>query len=213
MSNAADLMTLLARQRVLPILRTASVEDAVATARVCGQEGMEAVELTTTVPDVLVAARTLADEGLTVGIGTLRSAAELASVAEAGARFAVSYFIPDQFISESIALGLLPVPGVLTPNEVQRAVSAGARVVKVFPAWQSDPRLIGDLEPLVRDVHYIATGGLTQQTSAEWLAAGALAVGTGRALGTVATVGEDALRRNIRQTLSDAGAGMEGQSG
>jgi len=194
----------IAAQRVVPVLRTETVQDAIDTARACAAAGITVIELTTSTPDVHRAVRVLADEGLTVGVGTLRNKGELAAVAKAGALFSVSYFTPSGFVERSLDQGLMPIPGVLTPGEIQAAVSAGARTVKIFPAWQSHPRIISDLAPLVGPVDYIVTAGLTDESTLRWLEAGALAVGAGRALGTVATIGADAVRANVRVSLLHA---------
>jgi 2-dehydro-3-deoxyphosphogluconate aldolase/(4S)-4-hydroxy-2-oxoglutarate aldolase len=197
----------IAAQRVIPVLRTETVDDAVETALVCAENGMIAVELTTSTPDVAEAARRLGGSGVTVGVGTIRDAGEIAPLVDAGARFVVSYFRPEGFVAAALAAGALPIPGALTPTEIQTAASEGARIIKIFPGWQSDPRVIGDLAPLVRGVRYIVTAGLTPESTTRWFAAGALAVGTGRALGTVATIGADAVAVNVRRVLAEAGAG------
>ncbi|CAN5319300.1 bifunctional 4-hydroxy-2-oxoglutarate aldolase/2-dehydro-3-deoxy-phosphogluconate aldolase [soil metagenome] len=206
---SADIDTLtkaIAAQRVVPVIRTETVEDAIETARACAAGGMSVVELTTSTPDVHRAVRVLANEGLTVGVGTLRHRNELAAVARAGALFSVSYFTPTGFVERSLDQGLMPIPGALTPGEIQTAVSVGARVVKIFPAWQSDPRIIADLAPLVGPVDYIVTAGLTDESTLRWLEAGALAVGTGRALGTAASIGAEAVRDNVHTALLHARA-------
>jgi len=91
---------------------------------------------------------------------------------------------------------------VLTPNEMQHAVSEGASILKVFPAWQSNPRVIADMAPLLGAVDYVATAGLTRPHMRDWLSAGALAVGIGRSLGTVETVSENLVRENVRALLA-----------
>jgi 2-dehydro-3-deoxyphosphogluconate aldolase / (4S)-4-hydroxy-2-oxoglutarate aldolase len=197
----SPLLDALARQRVLPVLRNRSAADAVATARACAAEGMEVVELTTSTPDVLDAVRTLAGDGLIVGVGTLRSAAELDGVAAAGAQFAVSYFLPEGFVERAGELGLVAIPGAVTPNEMQAAVTAGTRVLKIFPAYLADPRVIDDMRPLLGPVSYLVTGGLNAETIPTWLAAGAVAAGVGRDVGTVAEDGVDGVRSRTRALL------------
>jgi 2-dehydro-3-deoxyphosphogluconate aldolase/(4S)-4-hydroxy-2-oxoglutarate aldolase len=200
-----EFRTIASTQRVIPILRTATVADAIATARVCFRAGMTAIELTTSTQNVREAVSVLASEGVTVGVGTIRSAEEIAVFAAEGASFVVSYFTPEGFVRASIDAGVIPVPGVLTPGEMQRATSEGAGILKIFPSWQSSPKIIGDMAPLLGAVDYIATAGLTPETTRGWLEAGALAVGTGRALGTVAINGEKHVEAYAREILAFAG--------
>lgn len=204
-----ELVDAIGVQRVIPVLRTETVTDAVDTALVCAENGMPAVELTTSTPGVAEAARRLSGLGVTVGVGTVRDAREIPALVDAGARFVVSYFRPEGFVAAAISAGALPIPGALTPTEIQTAASEGAGVIKIFPGWQSDPRVIADLVPLVQGVRYIVTAGLTPESTTRWFAAGALAVGTGRALGTVATIGADAVAANVRRVLAEAGAGSQ----
>jgi 2-dehydro-3-deoxyphosphogluconate aldolase/(4S)-4-hydroxy-2-oxoglutarate aldolase len=202
---SAPLLAALTRQRILPVLRSATAEDAIATSRALALEGITVVELTTSTPDVHAAARTLVDDGLIVGIGTLRSAAELDAVAASGASFGVSYFVPDGFVERAAELGLVAIPGGVTPGELQSAAGAGAGVLKIFPAWQSHPRFIADLEPLLGPRSYVVTGISGEDDIRSWLAAGAVAVGVGRQAGTFAEHGEAGVRERARHLLAVAG--------
>lgn len=198
----ARVLAALAAQRVLPVLRSETAQDAVDTSRVFAAEGLRVVELTTSTPGVHDAVRTLVAEGMIVGVGTLRAADELDAVAACGAGFAVSYFVPDGFVERAAALGLVAIPGGVTPGELQRAAGAGAAVLKIFPAWQTDPRLIDDLAPLLGPRSYVVTGVRGDDDIRDWLAAGAVAVGVGRRAGSVAEHGEAGVRARIRSLLA-----------
>jgi 2-dehydro-3-deoxyphosphogluconate aldolase/(4S)-4-hydroxy-2-oxoglutarate aldolase len=188
-------------QRLVPVLRTKTVEDAIETARVCVSEGLKVIEFTTSTPGYMEAVEVLAKEGAFIGVGTLRDTENLAKIRQAGAMFSVSYFAPNNFVKESIQNDLMPIPGVLTPTEMQLAVNDGAKVLKIFPAWQSSPRVIGDVAPLIGPIKFMPTGGLNPESIKEWIKAGAIAVGAGSQLGTLQTVGEEKLRMNIRAAL------------
>ena len=181
-------------QRVLPVLRSDSWEDAVATAIALAEEGARVVELTTSTPNVELAVEALAPRGLTVGVGTLRDHLSARRMISAGAAFAVSFFNPPKFIETVIANGAVPIPGALTPSEIAEASAEGARIVKLFPAWQTHPRILADLEPLVPGQRYIATGISGADQGRAWLQKGILALGVGRQLGTVADVGAEEVK-------------------
>lgn len=199
-----DLRTRLTTQRVLPVLRTPSADEAVATARTLHDVGLDIVELTTTVPNVHEAIARLRSSGITVGLGTVRHPDEVAAAARAGASFVVSYCNPPGFVAAARDAGVVAIPGALTPTEVQAAADDGADLVKLFPAWATDARMIHALEPLVRDVGYLATGSIDEHSLGEWLTAGAVAVGTGSGLGSHAPDEGQTLRANALRMVAAA---------
>lgn len=176
-------------QGFIPILRTETPDDAIKTGFALLEAGVNVVELTRSTPGVEIAVQELTSAGLVVGVGTIRHPDEVDRVVEAGAEFVVSYFTPDGFIARSLKHSIVPVPGVQTPTEMQAAADAGALILKIFPAWQSQPRIIADVRPLVKGVEFIPTGGTDGEIGRAWLDAGALAIGVGRALGTSSSVG------------------------
>jgi len=202
----------IASQRVLPVIRSTSVEDAVATARACAHAGMRVVELTRSVPDVDRALEQLRDDELTLGVGTIGAAAQVKEAAAAGARFVVSFTRPDGFVDRARQLGLTAIPGALTPSEVAACVADGADAVKIFPARLVTACYLQDLRSVLPSVPLVVTGGVGSSPGelATWLRAGALAVGLGGALGTVAGVGSDEVERRVRAALSQAEQALTG---
>lgn len=208
--GADDTTEALARQRLVPVLRSTDVDDAIATARACAAEGLTVVELTTTTHGVTRAISTLAAEGLTVGLGTVRTAGEVDRAVAAGAAFVVSYANPPGFVAAALGHGVLPIPGAFTVSEIQRAHDDGAIVVKVFPAAQSSPHLVADIAPLIPAVRLMATGGLDTASLRAWLDAGAVAVGVGSAISTVAAVGTQEVRLRVRRLGAAVGTDPTG---
>jgi len=115
-AGRADVVAQLAAQRIVPVLRTADVEDAVATARACAAAGLRAIELTRTTPDVERALEALREDGLLLGLGTVTDRAQVAAAAHAGARFVVSFHAPAGMVAEAHAHGLAAIPGAFTPG-------------------------------------------------------------------------------------------------
>lgn len=198
-ANYDEVVAGLRMQRVLPILRCQTPEEAIETAAVLRDAGVPMVELTTSIPDVTQAVREIAAAGSLVGVGTIRDAAQVPEMVAAGAGFVVSYFRPAGFLAAAHEAGVAAIPGAITPTEIQVAASEGARIVKLFPAWQVGPRLLGDLAPLVLGMEYIATGGITLATAKEWMSAGIAALGLGRGLGSVVTDGPDHVRSRLQE--------------
>jgi len=196
----------IAGQGVVPVLRNADAEDAVATARAAAAAGMSVIELTCSTPGVEAAIAELAGEGLTVGLGTVTEPGQVERAAAAGAVFVVSFAAPPGVIEGAREVGLEAIPGAFTPSEVLAARRAGAAVVKLFPARLLSPAYLRDLRAVMPDLQAIATGGigLDDGSIGEWLAAGALAVGLGSDLGTAAELGADGVTRRAREALAQA---------
>jgi 2-dehydro-3-deoxyphosphogluconate aldolase/(4S)-4-hydroxy-2-oxoglutarate aldolase len=204
----------IAAQRVLPVLRCTDVEDAVETARACGRAGMEMVELTRSIPQVEAAVRQLRDDGLAVGVGTLTSASEVSAAVAAGAQFLVSFAAPKAVMLSARRAGVPVIPGALTPSEVFDCFSAGATTVKIFPARLVTPSYVSDLAAVMPELRTVATGGIapTAEAIGPWLAAGALAVGIGAALGRAEIDGVDEVERRARVALDAASAPVVAES-
>lgn len=202
--TAAGAWDAIAAQRVIPVLRTAAAEDAVATARACAAVGLTVVELTCTTPDVFAALEALRDDDVRAGLGTVTSADEVRRAAAAGAEFVVSYTNPTGMVEAAHAAGLTAVPGALTPTEVAACLRDGADAVKLFPARAISPAHVRDLRAVMPGVALMATGGVAAADIPAWLAAGVDAVGVGSELGTVARDGADAVRERAAALLAAA---------
>ncbi|MHB1835967.1 MAG: bifunctional 4-hydroxy-2-oxoglutarate aldolase/2-dehydro-3-deoxy-phosphogluconate aldolase [Solirubrobacteraceae bacterium] len=202
----ASVLERLAAQRAVPVLRSATVRDALDTARACARAGMSVVELTHSTPDVEDAVRALGAEGLVVGVGTITDAAQVRAAVDAGARFVVSYTMPEGMVQTAAQLGIPAIPGALTPTEVAACLRAGAAAVKVFPVRALSPDYLRDLRAVMPQLRAIVTGGLAADPDLirPWLQAGALAVGLGSDIGTVAAVGVQEVERRARLALGAA---------
>jgi 2-dehydro-3-deoxyphosphogluconate aldolase/(4S)-4-hydroxy-2-oxoglutarate aldolase len=75
------------------------------------------------------------------------------------------------------------MPGCFTPTEILDAWEAGADIVKVFPSTSLGPTFIKDVRAPLPQLKLMPTGGVSIDNAAEWLRAGAVAVGIGSALG------------------------------
>jgi len=138
--------------------------------------GVRVVEITLDTPDALdVIARWRGRA--TVLAGTVRTEAEAASAAAAGAQAIVGPATSDAVVGWCVANGVPVIPGALTPTEVERAWRSGASLVKLFPADSLGPAYVRALLAPLADVPLVATGGITVENAAEFLAAGAVAVG------------------------------------
>ena len=146
----------------------------------------------------------LVDDGLVVAVGTIRDAADVPRLAQAGASLVVSFWNPPGFVAAASAAGIDAIPGGFTAHELAAASADGAKVAKLFPASLAGPGILSSLRPLLPGLRLLVTGGIEPDGVGAWLEAGALAVGLGSNLGTARTVGAAEVERRCRTTLATA---------
>ena len=180
------------RVGLIPVLRARNAAQAHAVVKAMIAGGVTIVEVTMTVPGALDVLKELKSEygaELLLGSGTVTTAAEAQATIEAGAEFVVSPSLHPEVVSKTRELGKLSVPGALTPTEVITAWRAGADYVKIYPC--SAVGGAGYLKSLLAPFPYlklIPTGGVTIETAAGFLQAGARALGVGSDLVNLAAI-------------------------
>ena len=173
----------LERVGLIPVLRASSSQAGHALVDAMMAGGVTVVEVTMTVPDALTLLRELKQrygDRILLGSGTVTDAVQAEATIHAGAEFVVSPSLHLDVIAKTKELGKISIPGALTPTEIITAWRAGADYVKVFPcsAMGGASYLKSLLAPFP-DLKFIPTGGVTLQTAADFLKAGACALGVG----------------------------------
>jgi 2-dehydro-3-deoxyphosphogluconate aldolase / (4S)-4-hydroxy-2-oxoglutarate aldolase len=170
---------------VIAVIRADSGEQLVNVCRALAKGGVRACEITMTTPGALeaiaAASRALGDEAL-IGAGSVLDAPTARAAILAGARFIFSPILNVEVIEMAHRYDCVAVPGALTPTEILTAWSAGADVVKVFPANHFGPQYIKDIHGPMPQVKLTPTGGVDLNTAADWIKAGAVAIGVGSSL-------------------------------
>lgn len=168
--------------------------------------GIDVLEVTLNSRDALTHIETLRNslpESMLVGAGTVRTAQHVELVRQAGAQFALSPNLDPAAVATAHRLGLVFIPGVLTPTEVHTASNLGCTAVKLFPATTLGSSYIRSLRAVFDDMAFIPTGGITASNVGEFRQAGAVAVGVGSALVSSHTGGdEDLLSRATAMRIS-----------
>jgi 2-dehydro-3-deoxyphosphogluconate aldolase/(4S)-4-hydroxy-2-oxoglutarate aldolase len=170
---------------IIPAVRTASAEEARFAAETVSHAGIPVVEITMTVPGALevIADLARAMPDLIVGAGTVLDIGVARRCVEAGASFLTSPAFDLRVVQFAIEQDILVLPGALTPSEVLAAWQAGADVIKVFPCAQlGGASYIRALKSPFPDVPLVGAGGVDHQTAADFILAGAMAVGVGAEL-------------------------------
>jgi 2-dehydro-3-deoxyphosphogluconate aldolase / (4S)-4-hydroxy-2-oxoglutarate aldolase len=177
---------------IVPVVRAASGAEAFAVGDAIVAGGVEALEITMTVPGaVQVVKEAVARYGdrLLIGAGTVLDAEQARACIAAGARFIVSPIVDEATIAECRRADVAVMPGALTPTEVVRAWRAGGHLIKVFPCSAlGGPSYIKALRAPLPQIPLVPTGGVTLDTVAAFFAAGATAVGVGADLCNVTAV-------------------------
>jgi len=179
---------------LIPVLRASSIEAGHALVEAMMAGGVTVVEVTMTVPNALTLLRGLKQkhgDRLLLGSGTVTDAAQAEATIEAGAEFVVSPSLHPDVIAATKKLGKVSIPGALTPTEVITAWRAGADYVKVFPcSAMGGASYLKSLRAPFPELKLIPTGGVTLQTAADFLKAGARALGVGTDLVNAAAIAE-----------------------
>jgi 2-dehydro-3-deoxyphosphogluconate aldolase/(4S)-4-hydroxy-2-oxoglutarate aldolase len=120
---------------------------------------------------------------LVVGAGTVVDVDTARRCLEAGARFITSPGLDLRVVEFTVTHDALSIPGVLTPTDIMAAWQSRADLVKVFPcAALGGPAYLRALSAPFPHVRFVAAGGVNQHTTAEFITAGARAVGIGTEL-------------------------------
>ncbi len=166
------LATLLMTSPVVPVITIERAEDGVPLARALIAGGLTAIEITLRTPAAHDAAAAIVRDfpEVRVGIGTVLSAADLATAHKLGASFAVSPGATPDLLTAAAALDLPFLPGVATASETMAALARGFDVLKLFPAVPAGG--IGAVRALAGPfpaVRFCPTGGIDQVNMVEWL--------------------------------------------
>ena len=111
------------------------------------------------------------------GAGTVLTAYEATQAVKAGARFLVSPVVDEAVIEQAASLGVAVMPGCATPTEMLRAHRAGAQLQKLFPQQGAGPLWVKQTLGPLPFLNIVPTAGVTLENAADFLRAGAAAVG------------------------------------
>lgn len=175
------LLARLRAARVVPVVRTRSAAHAATGIGWLRDAGIRVFEITMTIPDAPALIRELAsDPSLFVGAGTVPDAATAEACLAAGAKFIVAPWVDPALAAPCRAHGAALMLGAITPTEVRAALTAGADVVKIFPASSAGgPAHIKALASVFPGVAFCPTGGVEPGNVEAYLKAGAAFVGMG----------------------------------
>lgn len=170
---------------VIAIMRASSSDQLLAAAEAILAGGINAIEVTMTTPGALrVVEHAAARFGKEVlfGAGSVLDAQTARSAILAGAQFVVGPTLDLATIQLCKRYSIAVIPGAYTPTEILTAWQAGADMVKVFPADVGGPAYLKAVRAPLPQVSLVPVGGVDLDTAAEFIRAGAVALGVGSSL-------------------------------
>jgi 2-dehydro-3-deoxyphosphogluconate aldolase/(4S)-4-hydroxy-2-oxoglutarate aldolase len=184
---------------IVPVVRAAAVDEATRAVEAICAGGIPIVEITMTVPDAITVIRQVARQygkDVLLGAGTVTTAHQAEQCIAAGAEFIVSPGLSFPVLAAAQACGKLAIPGALTPTELMNAQQNGAKLIKIFPCGNvGGPKYLKSLRGPFPDASLIPTGGVNVSNAAEFIAAGAFALGVGAELVNAAALREGNLAK------------------
>ncbi len=185
---------------IVPVVRASSSREALIAAEAVCQGGIPIVEITMTVPGAVEVIRELIKSSgseVLIGAGTVLDPETACRCLDAGAQFLVSPGLNLPTVEFAVREKVLIIAGALTPTEVITAWNAGADFVKIFPCGQvGGAKYIKALKGPLPQIPLVPTGGVNLNTAAEFIEAGAAALGIGGEL-----VQADALKSGKSQII------------
>ena len=170
---------------LVAILRGVRPDEAVAIGRALFDAGWRLIEVPLNSPEPLRSIEALVQalpEAL-VGAGTVLTPAAVRDVHAAGGRMIVAPNFDAAVVRESVRLGMVSLPGVMSPTEAFAALAAGAAALKLFPAEAIAPAVVKALRAVLDPtVRVLPVGGITPANIADYRAAGASGFGIGSSL-------------------------------
>ena len=189
-----QMLSAVAEAGVVAVIRAKSKEQLVDITQALLDGGVPAIEVTMSTPKAIAGIEMLADkfgDSAVVGVGTVLDASTARDAIAAGAQFVVSPVLNPEIIATTKRYGKISIPGAFTPTEILTAWTAGADVVKVFPATILGPGYFKDILAPMPQLKLTPTGGVDMKNAGDWIKAGAQFVGAGSSLVTKDAMAKD----------------------
>ncbi len=184
---------------LIAILRGLTPDDAVDIGEALIDGGIRIIEIPLNSPDPFGSIARLSaalGERASIGAGTVLDPAQVARVAQAGGGIIVSPNANPMVVGQTVAAGLVSVPGYFSPTEAFAALAAGAHALKLFPAEAAGPSVVkAQRAVLPPEVPLIVVGGVTPDLLSGYLKAGASGFGLGGGLYRPGDSADDVRRR------------------
>lgn len=200
-----DILQKIVGPGLVAVIRASSADEAARIADACVHGGIQALEVTYTVPNATAAiadlTRRYASVQVAIGAGTVLDPETARAAILAGAQFIVSPG-SDAATARLCRRYQVPyLPGAATATEIIRALEDGADIVKVFPGEVLGPAFVKAIRGPLPQAPLMPTGGVSVDSAEQWIHAGCVALGVGGELTKDAADG-NAIAERARQLLA-----------
>ena len=179
---------------LVAVVRARDAEDALRIAEACIRGGCAGIELTYTTPGVNDIIQRMATEyagsDFVIGAGTVMDPETARMAILAGAQYVVSPYFNADTVRLCNRYRVACMPGAMSIAEVVAGMEAGADIIKVFPGELFGPKILKAIHGPIPQAELMPTGGVSVDNAAEWIRAGAVAVGAGGSLTAGAKTGD-----------------------
>ncbi|MGM0499319.1 MAG: bifunctional 2-keto-4-hydroxyglutarate aldolase/2-keto-3-deoxy-6-phosphogluconate aldolase [Bacillota bacterium] len=179
---------------IVAVVRAENAEKALKITEAVKRGGIEAIEITMTVPGAVDVIKQLTDEyskdEILIGAGSVLDAETARACILAGAEYIVSPSLDEETIAMCNRYQKAVMPGAMSVTEVVKAMKYGADIVKIFPATLFGPKIIKAIKGPLPHAPLMPTGGVSLDNVKDWIKAGSLAVGVGSSLSKGAKTGD-----------------------
>ena len=205
----AQLCQRIEKERIVAIVRKVYGDDLLFLANALIGAGISTLEVTFDQqdPDCIIktsnAIRAILSEygdHCICGAGTVLTRKQADAAADAGASLIISPNYNEAVIRHTCELGLVSIPGCMTPSEILFAHDTGADFIKIFPAGTLGPSYIKNISAPISHVKFLAVGGVDAENYGAFLKAGCVGAGIGGSLTNRALIAE----RNREQLMQNA---------
>ncbi|MBQ3127089.1 MAG: bifunctional 4-hydroxy-2-oxoglutarate aldolase/2-dehydro-3-deoxy-phosphogluconate aldolase [Clostridia bacterium] len=173
-------------EKLIVIMRGYSLEEGLRAVDAMAAGGVSLVEVTfdqtgktplSATTDLIAAIAARGD--ICVGAGTVMTPEQAELAAEAGAKYIISPDACEAVIRRTARLGLVSIPGAMTPTEAANAHRWGADFVKLFPIGAMGPSYLKAVAAPLSHIRFLAVGSVREHNLTDYLAAGACGAGIG----------------------------------
>src|SRR6056297_383586 len=179
---------------IVAVVRAENAEKALKITEAVKKGGIDAIEITMTVPGAVDVIKQITDEysrdEILIGAGSVLDAETARACILAGAEYIVSPSLDEETIAMCNRYQKAVMPGAMSVTEVVKAMKYGADIVKIFPATLFGPKIIKAVKGPLPHAPLMPTGGVSLDNVKDWIKAGSLAVGVGSSLSKGAKTGD-----------------------
>ncbi|MBQ8334511.1 MAG: bifunctional 4-hydroxy-2-oxoglutarate aldolase/2-dehydro-3-deoxy-phosphogluconate aldolase [Clostridia bacterium] len=173
------------KHKIIVILRGLTRDQLINTAEAMYKGGIRLAEVTydslgnPSDEETAANIRALAEAfpGMHIGAGTVLTERQAELTAEAGGKFIISPDTNPDVIRRTRELGLVSIPGSLTPSEATLAHRSGADFIKLFPNGEMKPSYLHAVAVPLSHLKFLAVGGVNENNLADYIRAGACGIG------------------------------------